>query len=192
MKNTVPFRVLALPVFFLTTAAAQQQTLKVEPQSSVVAFSLGDVLHQVHGTFHVQSGTVEFDPRASKIGGSVVVAAGSGKSGNDARDRKMNTEILDAAHFAEVSFAPRSYQGAISPAGDSRIQVTGVFTLHGAQHDLTVPMEIHIEGTNCTVKTHFAVPYVKWGLKDPSAFILRVSKEVEIDLSLVGALTRPS
>lgn len=192
MKNTVSFRLLALSLFFLTTAVAQQQTLKIEPQSSIVAFSLGDVLHEVHGTFHVQSGTVDFDPSASKIGGGVVVAAGSGKSGNDTRDRKMTTEILDAAHFAEVSFAPRNYQGTISPTGDSKIQVTGVFTLHGAQHELTVPMEIHIEGTSCTVKTHFAVPYVKWGLKDPSTFILRVSKEVEIDLTLVGALTRPS
>jgi polyisoprenoid-binding protein YceI len=92
------------------------------------------------------------------LSGAVAVAAGSGKSGNDTRDRKMSTDILDAAHFADVSFTPASYQGTISATGDSTIQVTGTFTLHGTPHELTVPMQIHIEGMSCTAKTHFSIP----------------------------------
>jgi hypothetical protein len=47
-------------------------------------------------------------------------------------------------------------------------------------------MEIHIEGTRCTAKTHFAVPFVKWGLKDLSVFILKkFAKEADVDLTLV-------
>jgi polyisoprenoid-binding protein YceI len=101
----------------------------------------------------------------------------------------MNTDVLDVAHFAEVSFAPKSYQGTIAPTGDSTIQVTGVFTLHGTPHDLTVPMQIHIDGATLTAKTHFTVPYVQWGLKDPSIFILKVAKVVDIDLALAGRLS---
>ena len=101
----------------------------------------------------------------------------------------MTNEVLDAPHFADVAFAPRSFQGTIAPTGDSTIQVTGTFTLHGTPHEITVPMQIHIVGSNCTAKTHFTVPYVKWGLKDPSVFILRVAKEVDIDLTLVGRLS---
>jgi len=52
-----------------------------------------------------------------------------------------------------------------------------------------VPMQIHIQDATCTAKTHFIVPYVKWGLKDPSVFILKVAKEVEIDLTLTGHLS---
>jgi polyisoprenoid-binding protein YceI len=186
--NTLLF--LLTPVLFLApNVLAQHRSFNIDSDTSAVNFSLGDVLHSVHGTFHVQSGSVDFDGSASKISGSVVVAAGSGKSGNDSRDHKMSTEILDAMHFADVSFAPRSYQGAIAPSGDSTIQVTGTFTLHGAAHELTVPMQIHMEGTACTAKAHFTVPYVKWGLKDPSTFVLRVAKEVEIDLTLVGRLS---
>ena len=172
----------------VSVALAQQQAFTVDPQASQVAFSLGDVLHSVHGTFHVQSGAVEFNRTVPKISGNIVVAAGSGDSGNANRDRKMSTDILDAPQFAVASFAPASYQGTIAPAGDSTIQVTGIFTLHGAPHEMTVPMQLHIEGANCTAKTHFIVPYVKWGLKDPSTFILRVSKDVDIDLILVGHL----
>jgi len=30
---------------------------------------------------------------------------------------------------------------------------------------------------------------VKWGLKDPSIFILKVAKEVHIDMNLVGTVS---
>ena len=99
------------------------------------------------GIFYVQSGSIHFDPDAAAISGSVVVAAGSGDSGDKGRDKNMNTQVLDVAHFAEISFVPKSFTGAIAPSGDSTIQVTGVFTLHGTPHDLTLPMQIHIDGS---------------------------------------------
>jgi hypothetical protein len=37
--------------------------------------------------------------------------------------------------------------------------------------------------------TRFSVPYVKWGLKNPSTFILRVSDSVDIDIRASGQLT---
>jgi len=123
------------------------------------------------------------------IAGWVTVAAGSGDCGEPSRDKKMNSDVLDVAHFAGVSFVPKSYQGAIAPSGDSTIQVSGVFTLHGTPHDLTVPMQIHIDGKSLTARTHFSVPYVQWGLKDPSIFILKVAKDVDIDHALVGGLS---
>ncbi len=192
MKIIPSSLVLALPLFLAPNAFAQHQTLRVDPASSAVAFTLGDVLHSVHGTFHVQSGSVDFDSGAPKISGSVVIAAGSGMSGSETRDHKMNNAVLDPRHFAAVSFSPHSYEGTIAATGDSTIQITGIFTIHGTSHELTVPVQIHIEGTNCTAKTHFTVPYVKWGLKDPSNFLLRVAKEVEIDLTLVGHLATAS
>jgi polyisoprenoid-binding protein YceI len=187
MKKSAVF---VVAVFLVSSSSfAQQRTFTVDPAASKVAFSLTGTGHAVSGTFHVQSGSIDFDPSAAKIAGSVIVAAGSGDSGDKGRDKNMNTQVLDVAHFAEVSFVAKSFQGTIAPSGDSSIQVTGVFTLHGTPHDLTVPMQIHIEGANLTAKTHFVVPYVQWGLKDPSVFILKVAKEVGIDLSLAGSLS---
>ncbi len=188
MKTVAKFLFLALPLLLAPLATAQRQTFSVNPDASQVAFSLGGS-HRVQGTFHVQSGSIDFDRAAAKISGFVVVAAGSGNSGEPNRDKKMNADVLDVAHFADVSFVPQSYQGTIAVSGDSTIQVTGAFTLHGTPHDLTVPMQIHIDGANLTAKTRFSVPYVKWGLKDPSFFILKVAKDVDIDLTLVGRLS---
>lgn len=189
MKTIAKSLFLTLPLTFAPLAIAQQQTFTVNPDASKVAFSLGGNAHHVDGTFHVQSGSIDFDRRAQTISGSVVVAAGSGNSGEPSRDKKMNSDVLDVARFAEISFVPRSYQGTVAASGDSIIQVRGIFTLHGAPHDLTVPMQIHIDGTTLTAGSHFTIPYVKWGLKDPSIFILKVAKEVDIDLTLVGRLS---
>jgi len=181
---------LAAALFFYASAAlAQHQTLTINPETSEVNFTLNGSDHATHGTFHVEKGSVDFDLHAPMIAGLVLVSVGSGKTGNDLRDKKMTTEVLDVAHFADVTFVPNSYQGTISPGGDSTIQVAGVFTLHGTPHDLTVPIQLHVDGANCTAKTTFTVPYVKWGLKDPSILIFRVAKEVQIDLKLVGSLS---
>lgn len=188
MKTIATSLSLALSLALVPAALAQHQTFTVNPDASRVAFALGGNTHHVDGTFHVESGTIDFDRTAQTISGSVVVAAGSGESGDQSRDKKMHTDVLDVAHFADITFVPKSYQGTIAASGDSSLQVSGVFTLHGTPHDLTVPMQIYIDGTTLTAKTHFTVPYVKWGLKDPSVFILKVAKQVDIDLTLMGKL----
>jgi polyisoprenoid-binding protein YceI len=189
MKTIARSLIFALSLALAPLVFAQHQTFTVNPDASKVAFALGGNTHHVDGTFHVQSGSIDYDRSAQTISGSVIVAAGSGNSGDQGRDKKMNSDVLDVAHFADVSFVPKSYQGTIPASGDFTIQVTGVFTLHGTPHDLTAPMQIHIEGTALTAKTHFTVPYVQWGLKDPSIFILKVAKVVDIDLTLTGSLT---
>ena len=186
MRFGMKVLVLGLALLCGSFASAQTTTLKVDPEQSQVAFTLGDVLHTVHGTFHVSNGSVTFDPKALQISGVVNVAAGSGNSGSEARDKKMSDDILEVSRFAVVSFSPQHLSGAVAMSGDSTVEVAGVFTVHGSPHPLTVPITIHIENGRCTAKTHFVVPYVQWGMKDPSTFVLRVAKEVSIDLVLVG------
>jgi len=142
MKRHILLPLLALPLLLVSDALCQKQTFSVDPKASEVAFSLSGSDHSVHGTFQVQNGSIDFDPGAMKISGSVVVAAGTGKSGNDSRDHKMSTDALDAPHFAEVSFVPQSYQSTIASSGDSTIQVTGALALHGTPHELIVPIQM--------------------------------------------------
>ena len=122
------FVVFVLAVALSPTALAQHQTFAVNPDASEVKMKLNTTHEVVNGTFHVQSGSINFDRTASHISGIVIVAAGSGKTGNDSRDKKMNKDILKVDQFATVSFAPKTYNGMIAASGDSTIQVSGVFT----------------------------------------------------------------
>src|SRR5277367_6878994 len=101
-------------ILTIPTGLAQDKTFSVDPGQSEIAFSLGDVLHRVHGTFHIQSGSVQFDDAGPRITGSIVVATGSGKSGNNTRDHRMSANILEAPQFSEATFSPRRLDGAIA------------------------------------------------------------------------------
>ena len=183
------FAVLALATVLAPAGLAQHQTFVVNPDASQVKMTLNTTHEVVNGTFHVQSGSIEFDRSAPKMSGSVVVLAGSGKTGNDSRDKKMNKDILKVDQFTTVSFAPKTYTGTIAPSGDSTIQVSGVFTLLGNPHDMTIPMQIHMDGSKATARAKFVVPYIQWGLKDPSFMFWKAEHDVAIDLNLVGQVS---
>jgi polyisoprenoid-binding protein YceI len=183
------FAVLALAVILGPTTLAQHQTFTVNPDASEVKMTLDTTHEVVNGAFHIQSGSIEFDRSNPKMSGSVAVLAGSGKTGNDSRDKKMNKDILKVEQYTTVSFAPKTYTGAIVPSGDSTIQVSGVFTLLGTAHDLTIPMQIHMDGSKTTARAQFVVPYVQWGLKNPSFLFWKAENDVTIDLNLVGQVS---
>jgi polyisoprenoid-binding protein YceI len=183
------FAVVALALIFAPAALAQHQTFAVNPDASEVKMKLNTTHEVVNGTFHIQSGSINFDRTASHISGIVIVAAGSGKTGNDSRDKKMNKDILKVDQYTTVSFAPKTYTGTIAPSGDSTIQVSGVFTLLGNPHDLTIPMQIHMDGSKATAKAQFVVPYVQWGLKNPSFLIWKADNDVAMDINLVGQVS---
>jgi polyisoprenoid-binding protein YceI len=181
--------VLVFAVMLAPAALAQHQTFVVNPDASEVRMTLNTTHEVVHGTFHIQSGSIGFDRGAPEMSGSVVVLAGSGKTGNGSRDKKMDNDVLKVAQYTTVSFAPRTYTGIIAASGDSAIQVSGDFTLLGTPHDLTIPMQIHMEGSKATAKAHFMVPYVQWGLRNPSFLFWKAENDVAIDLSLVGQVS---
>jgi polyisoprenoid-binding protein YceI len=184
------FTVLTLAVILAPVALAQHQTFAVNPDASEVKMTLNTTHEVVSGTFHVQSGSIEFDRGTPGMSGSVVVLAASGKTGNGSRDKKMNKDILEVEQHATVSFEPKSYTGAIAPSGDSTIQVSGIFTLLGTPHKVTISMLVHLDGASTEAKAHFVVPYVQWGLKNPSFLIWKADNDVAIDLFLTGRLSK--
>ena len=122
--------------------------------------------------------------------GSVAVDAMSGNSGNSVRDRKMTNEELKAESYKSVTFAPTRFTGTFHDSGHSDVQVRGLFMILGTAHEIDVPMQIEANGNQVRAIGKFDVPYVQWGLKDPSTLMLRVNKEVQIELSLTGTLQR--
>jgi polyisoprenoid-binding protein YceI len=165
-----------------------QDKLSLDTTRSEVHFTLTDTLHTVHGTFHIQQGDITFDPATGHANGSIVVDALSGKSGNPVRDHRMAKEELKAPDYKTVAFAPTGFTGTFNPTGDSTLQVHGLFTLLGTPHEIDVPMQLQVSGDQIHAVGSFAVPYIQWGLKDPSTFMIHVEKEVHVELDLSGTL----
>ena len=57
-------------------------------------------------------------------------------------------------------------------------------SIHGATHPVTLVARVERDGADITASSSLTVPYVAWGLEDPSVFVLRVAKEVEVQVKL--------
>ena len=132
-------------------AHAQEAVLQLDPAKTTVEFMLGDVLHTVHGTFKLRSGSLHFDLTSGKAGGEVIVDATSGDSGNSSRDRKMHAEVLESQKYPEITFVPAEVSGHVAAEGDSQIELRGDFALHGESHEISVRAAVHIDAPRADV-----------------------------------------
>jgi len=183
MKSCAVFLLLPL------AACAADYHLELSPETTHINWTLGDVLHTVHGTFKLKRGDLHFDTANGKAGGELVVDAASGESGSGARDSRMQKNVLESSRYPDVVFAPDRVDGRIEIPGTSQVRLHGLFTIHGASHELTVPVQVSAKDNQLSAEIRFDVPYVAWGMKDPSTFLLKVSKAVMIDVQTTGRLS---
>jgi polyisoprenoid-binding protein YceI len=186
------FGALLYILVFAPCLSAQESVLTLDPAQTKIEFTLPATAHTVHGRFKLKSGKIHFDEASGKAGGAIIVDATSGESGSDGRDKKMHQEVIESSKFPEIVFTPERVQGSIAPQGTSQIQVVGMFQLRGQDHRATLTVAIErAAGEHLRVATQFSVPYVEWGLKNPSTFLLRVDKAVGVEIHAVGQLSSP-
>jgi len=179
---------LALPQHAAPQMAADARLFKVDPEKSAVHWTLDSSLHTVHGVFALKSGKLRLDPATGKAEGEIIVDATSGQSGNDGRDRKMHKEVLESAKFSEIVFRPDSITGNLAPKGESTVQLHGRFLIHGGEHEFTVPLQARLAEDHWTASAKFTIPYIEWGLKNPSTWLLKADHSVGVDLKLQGTV----
>ena len=178
-------------ILALAAASAHgEERFHVDAAASEIRFELGATGHAVEGTFHGASGDFTLIPQSGAMTGVVTVDATTGQSDNKSRDKKMTNDQLKAQTFPTVSFSPTKFSGQVKDSGDSSGQVDGTFTLLGQGHPISVPMTVHMEGDHFTASGSFQVPYVSWGVKDPSIIFLKVAKDVKISVKLSGTVAK--
>ncbi len=184
---------------FAPALRAQDIVVDFDPASTQVNFTLGATLHTVHGVFRLKSGQIHFDSATGKAGGMIILDATSGNTDNSSRDQKMHSEILESAKFPEITFSPAQVTGPVADmlAGKpAQLQVAGVFHLHGQDHPMTIPVAVAPSGGGQSgqfqASTKFDVPFIKWGLKNPSTFILHVSDTVNVEVHSTVQISRPA
>jgi polyisoprenoid-binding protein YceI len=183
-------------LIFLSAQLARPQThgsdrgfkIVLDPAQTEIHWKLGG-LHTSHGTFKLKSGEFLFNPATGVAEGEILVDATTGESGNAARDKRMQEEVLESNRYPAIFFHPTQIKGAFK-AGEGTQDLTGegTFNIHGADHPLELPLKVQVAADVVTATTHFSVPYVAWGMKNPSRFLLKVDKQVEIDVTAKGSI----
>ena len=185
--------VLVVLAFAHQAAGAESRAgrLELDPAKTLVEFRLPGALHATHGKFKLTHGAITADFASGEASGSIVVDARSGESGIAARDDRMKTSVLEAQKYPEIIFTPRHVDGRLEKDGQFQAKLDGVLTIHGARHEIVTEVRGRLVENSLTAACHFSVPYVEWGMEDPSLFFLTVAKQVEIDIATEGRITWP-
>lgn len=183
----------SLPLLLLAAlpGLAEKIALEIDPAATVIRWTLVDPLHTVHGTFKLKKGDVWLDTASGRAGGSLVVDATSGESGSKARDNRMHKNVLESGRYPEFTFVPERIEGPVllNGANDSEVQLFGRLTIHGATHDVALKVKGRLDQQALRATLSFAVPYVEWGMKDPSNFLIKVRDTVDIEIAAVGRVS---
>ncbi len=182
----------ALAILLACSASAfgAQYTLDLTPANTKIDWTLSDVLHTVQGTFKLKSGTVTVDPATGKASGRIVVDVASGESGSGTRDRRMHTNVLESRKYPDAVFVPDHIEGKLAIPGTSDVKLHGTFTIHGASHELNMDAKTDATDSSMKATLTFDIPYVAWGMKDPSNFLLKVGKTVSMKVETSAPLTK--
>jgi len=172
------------------TSPAEQIEVVLDPEASEVTFELSATLHTVHGTAELERGEFVFDTETGDASGEAVVSASSADTDNTKRDEKMHDEVLLSREHPVISIRAERLEGDLSLDGDSEVTLVGTMTLLGSAHPVRIPMTVSVEDGSADVVARWTVPYVDWGLDDPSAFLLRVGKEVSVEVRATASVSR--
>jgi polyisoprenoid-binding protein YceI len=167
--------------------------LTLDSEATELRFQLGATLHTVRGSFDVREGRVRFDPESGAVEGRVVVAATSGESGNSTRDANMHEEVLESAQYPEIVLLPERLAIDERTPDSLRGRLQARIEIHGGTHPVEIALTARrtAEGRG-RVEGAFEIPFVEWGMTDPSNFVLRVEKVVAVRFEASGELTRRS
>jgi polyisoprenoid-binding protein YceI len=184
---------VALLITFVAGSACAQRpsskmTLHFDPAGTKINWQLKSVLHTVHGTFQLKGGLVTLNEETGTAEGEIIVETASGESGNGGRDRRMRNDVLESTKYPEAIFHPQKVTGVVHAGQTQTVIVEGTFTIHGVDHPLTLQVKTTLNGDTLAAETSFELPYVEWGMKDPSTLMLRVAKQVQVNIDARATL----
>lgn len=183
--------VLGLLVAPMGASAGETLILHLDPDATSANFELSATLHTVHGYLGPASGQIVFDPADSAAKGEVVIDLAGADTGNGRRDRKMHQKVLETDRYPTSTFQveridlPRPLH-----EGRNDLQLHGELSLHGVTHPVSLPAVVEIDGDRVTATAWVDLPYLEWGVDNPSFFLLRVKKTVRVEIEAAGRIER--
>jgi len=184
---------LALASCLATTRAVRAESgeLALALEKTQIRFELGATLHSVEGTLRLARGTaLHFDTASGRADGSIAIDARSADTGMARRDRTLHAEVLESERYPEIVFTAERVELTRSAPERGEVVLVGQVQLHGEVHPLRIPAHLERMDDTIHVTSTFRVPYVAWGLRDVSNWLLHVDDEVVVHVD-ASASYRP-
>ena len=158
--------------------------LVVDPEKTDVTFLLGATGHDVEGTLFLREGVLDLDPEQGTATGTLAIDAMRTVTGNTRRDKTMHKKVLHSEEHPLILFRAERLSGEW---GGGEIVIEGTVEIDGSVHPLSLPTQLEIDGETWQATVAFTVPYVEWGMHDPSLLFLKVAKVVEVTVNAAGS-----
>ena len=170
---------------------AEPMRFELDTERSEVRVVLGATLHTVEGVVPVGPATFVWDADEGSASGRVVIEAGALDTGIDARNEKMHERVLRSAEFPEIIFEATGFDLRQDGEQEMRFVLEGRLTVLGTRHAVELETHARRRGDGSwKARANVDVPYVEWGLEDPSLPLFSVDKYVIVEVKAVGRLTR--
>jgi polyisoprenoid-binding protein YceI len=168
---------------------ARNVEIHFDPASTQIHFKVGSLLRDVRGTFQFKGGALAVDPDSTLAQGELLVDATTGRTGNAARDKEMQEEVLESKRYPSVFFHAEHLRGQVPKTdGSSDVIAEGMLNIHGADHPLQMKVHVVRVGNAVSATTHFTVPYVEWGMKNPRGTFSHLGRTAQVDVSAKGTI----
>lgn len=184
-----PIFILLLTLVAAVPASAEELVLRLDPAATTVTFTLQATMHTAEGTVPVESGEIRFDRASGQASGQVILDARRASTASEGRDTKMHAEVLESERYPTIVFAPTRLEASEEGPDRGRVKLSGTLSIHGSDHPVELVATVRRDGDRIVADAPLVVPYVAWGMHDPSVFVLRVAKQVEVRIHAVGTLS---
>ena len=183
---------IALVLLVVSPAQADEAIYRLDEAASTAGFRLGATLHEVRGVGAVLRGELRIRPAGEgmlRVQGEVSAAATDLDTGNARRDRKMRERTLAVAEHPWIVFRSREARGDYPAGLEARtgtyeLLLRGSLEIRGVARDREIPVRVRFDGDRLVADGEFEVPFGDHGIPDPSVFLLRVKKFVQVHFHL--------
>lgn len=179
---------IAALVFYPFTAWAEPLVLRLFPDKTSLTFTVKATGHAIDGAIALAHGEIRFDADTGEASGEVTIDLRRAATGNRLRDHEMHSSVLESEHYPVAIFRPSRVVGTFARSGPSELMLPGILSFHGVDHSLTLPVRVAVTGDTVVAAAAIEIPYVAWGLKNPSLLFLRVAPIATVSLKTEGSL----
>ena len=127
----------------LCLSANANETYKIDPAHSTIAFKVRHLLGTAKGKFSKFSGTIVVDrehPEQSSV--SVKIATASIDTGIVKRDEHLREGLFNVEKYPDITFKSRR----VKQTGTNSGEIVGDFTMHGVTREISLNVQLVSDG----------------------------------------------